>query len=361
MHNMTYRHCITAGSSYEVGFQLGSQLQSDKDLIKDLTTPLFGGQPLPKEMVEKTSALFEKYIPGINEEIKGFSDAVGVSYSDMVIYSSYINLNGGCSHFIVLRDDKAQRKIYHARNYDYNYDERPILITSRTNGKNHNTGFGCKIFGRFDGMNNHGLCVSTSSVDLNHTGRIGNGFVFPMVIRAMLEQCSSVYEAKEMFMEMPYAEYRNFLLSDKSGAGVIIEASPIKKSCRNIEIDSGYGFLCSSNHFTLNSCDEIKPVKNSLIRQARMEEVLKGKRDIALDDIKAILSTRYPDGLAFPYYTSGMGTLWSIIFDPVTLSQYVCFGSPETGTWKLIDQNEALGCNETVVQLNNVEAPNDLY
>jgi predicted choloylglycine hydrolase len=169
MYNMTYRHCIAAGSSYEVGFQLGSQLLSDKDLIRDLTTPLFGGPPFPKELVEKTSALLEKYISGINEEIKGFSDAVNVSYTDMVIYFSYINNPGACSHFIILQNVSRQRKIYHAHNYDFDFSEIPVLITTGTNNKHRSTCFGCKIFGRFDGMNEQGLCVTTSAADVKHT------------------------------------------------------------------------------------------------------------------------------------------------------------------------------------------------
>lgn len=360
MYEMTYRYCVADGTPYEVGFQLGKQLSDDKELIKDLTTPLFG-VPLSKSQVEETAALFEKYIPCINEEIKGFSDAINVSYMDMVIYSSYINIAGGCSHFVVMRGDEQHREIIHARNYDYDYSEPPIMITSRSNGKYHNTGFGCKIFGRFDGMNEHGLCVTTSSVDLKHTGRMGNGFVFPMVVRAMLEQCACAYEAKEMLMGMPYAEYRNFLLSDKSGTAILIEASPNKKSIKNISIDNQYGFLCSSNHFVLEQDSDLQPVRHSIVRQQSMEEVLSAVKNMSLDNVKALLAKRYPDGLAFPYYQDGMGTLWSAIYEPVSSSQQICFGSPESGAWQMIKHSDATGCTKTVVTLNDMESPENFW
>lgn len=361
MYNMTYRHCTAEGTPYEIGYELGMQLVSDKKLIKELTTPLFGGKPLPSKQVEDTATLFEKYIPCINEEIKGFSDAVGVSYLDMVIYSSYLNIQGGCSHFVVVQNDTQPKQIYHARNYDYNFDETPIVITVRRNGKS-STGFGCKIFGRFDGMNDKGLCVTTSSVDVNHTGRIGNGFIFPMVVRAMLDQCSTAYEAKEMLMEMPYAEYRNFLISDKTGTAILVEASPKKKVYKFIHEEDQYKFLCSADHFILNEADEIIPVKHSLIRQQKMEEKLsRDTSKISLNDIKEFLAERYPKGLAFPYYHGGMGTLWSIIYEPSSLSQHICYGSPESGRWNLINQNENSGCIETLVTLFDINAPSDLW
>jgi predicted choloylglycine hydrolase len=359
MHEMIYKHCIAEGAPYKLGYQLGTQLREDKKLISDLTTPMFG-HPLPQKQIEETADLFEKYIPGINDEIKGFSEAANVSYTDMVIYSSYISVTYGCSHFTALREDK-QQGIIHARNYDYDLSEPPVLITARTEGKNHNTGFGCKIFGRFDGMNEKGLCVTTSSVDLRHTGRMGKGFVFPMVVRAILELCACVYDAKEMLMGMPYAEYRNFLLSERSGSALLVEASPDTKEVKSIKVNRPYNYLCSSNHFTLIQNAGLQPVKNSVKRQRKMEEFLSDKRNIAIDSIQAFLAKRYPDGLAFPYYNDGMGTMWSVIYEPASFSQLVCFGSPESGTWRAINRDGAAGCTETTVTLNDVKAPEDLW
>lgn len=360
MHKITYRHCIADGTPYEVGFKLGSQLSEDKNLIKAITTPLFG-QPLPKKQVEETAALFEKFIPGINEEIKGFSDAANVSYTDMVIYSSYINIPGGCSHFVILHENSQGNEIIHARNYDYDYSEVPILITARTSGKNYNTGFNCKIFGRFDGMNEQGLCITTSSVDLKHTGRMCNGFVFPMIVRAMLEQCSCTYEAKEMLMGIPYAEYRNFLLSDKSGTAMLIEVSPDKKLVKNINVDNQYGFLCSANHFILEQDSDLQPVRHSIVRQQQMEQALSSGKTMTLEDVKAFLGTRYPNGLAFPYYREGMGTLWSAIYEPARSVQHICYGSPESGKWEFIKHNEKEGCKKEVIALFDVEAPKEFW
>ncbi len=361
MHEMTYRHCVAEGTPYEVGFQLGKQLSGDKKLIKDMITPLFGGPPLPQKQVEETAALFEKYIPGINEEIKGFSEAANVSYIDMVIYSSYLNIPGGCSHFVLLRENEYLKKIYHARNYDYDYSESPILITARTNGKYYNTGFGCKVFGRFDGINDQGLCVTTSSVDLKFTGCMGNGFIFPMVVRAILEQCACAYEAKEMLMEMPYAEYRNFLLSDKSGAAMLIEVSPNKKTLKNVCLDAHYGYLSSSNHFALEQDTNLQPVQNSIIRKQKMDEILSAGKNMSLDNVKELLAKRYPDGLSFPYYQNGMGTLWSVIYEPDASLQHICFGSPEWGVWRTLKHHDATSYTETVVKLNDLEAPGDLW
>jgi len=361
MYNMKYRHCRVIGSSYELGYALGEQLRSDDELIKGITTPLFGGEPLTAKQVDKTARLFEKYIPGINDEIKGFSDAAGVSFTDMVIYSSYLDISGGCSHFVITRNKDNQKSIIHARNYDYNFSDPLIMITINHESKYDSTGFSCKIFGRFDGINEHGLCVTTSAADVRHEKPFGDGYVFPMVVRALLDTCANVYEAKELLMEIPYAEYRNFIISDKTSAAMLVEASPVKKSYKHIDADDNYGFLCSADHYILDQCDVIRPVEHSIVRQKVMEEKLAKEMIKTPDDVKELLSKRYPEGLSFPYYESGMGTLWSVIYDPLTASQYTCFGSPESGVWEYVDQNCVPGCTEKIVQLFNEQETFNLW
>lgn len=357
LFTMHYRHCTASGTPYEVGRALAGQLKNDGPLIQGLTTPLSGGAPPPHKQAEKTAALFDRYIPGINEEMRGFSEALNLCFLDLVIYSSYLGRLGGCSHLVFRDKGQDKSTILHARNYDYSFDESPLLLTLRTRGNHHNTGFGCKLFGRFDGMNDQGLCVTTSSVDVNHTGAMGEGFVFPMVVRAMLERCASVYEAKELLMELPYAEYRNFLLSDPSGDALLIEASPRHKACRAI---GEAGFLCSADHFALEACEGIQPVRHSLIRQQQMERRLSAPAASA-QDIRTLLRTRYPEGLAFPYYGGGMGTLWSVLYEPGARQQSVCFGSPEYGDWTPVDIQAATGCTQTAVPLRNAPAPDDLW
>ena len=361
MLDVLYRHCVADGTSYEVGYELGKQLADDNKLINDLTTPLFGGPPLSEKQVEEAAAMFEKYIPNINEEIKGFSDAVGAKYTDMVIYSSYLNIQGGCSHFVVTNNKGDKRKMFHARNYDFHYNETPILITARTKGKNRSTGFDCKVFGRFDGMNEQGLCITTSAADVKHTGKMGNGFIFPMAVRAVLDQCSNLYEAKELLMELPFAEYRNFLISDKTGLAVLVEMSPDKKAYKFINTELDNDFLCSANHFILEKHNDIVPVNHSLVRQKKMEEIFAHDNELSLEFVKSVLSTRYPEGLVFPYYQDGMGTLWSVIFEPQSLSQYVCFGSPESNKWFKVNPNKKNGCGKAIVTLVSENAPNDFW
>ncbi|WP_157643565.1 carcinine hydrolase/isopenicillin-N N-acyltransferase family protein [Paenibacillus camerounensis] len=63
-----------------------------------------------------------------------------------------------------------------------------LLSTTRVKGKPAHTGFALQLFGRYDGMNEEGLCITTTS------GRIRpalseTGFVFPGVVRAVLDSC----------------------------------------------------------------------------------------------------------------------------------------------------------------------------
>lgn len=356
---LTYRHCTAAGSPYERGRSLGTQLKGDDRLIACITAPVPGMPRLTAAQVKEKAALFEALVPGINDEIKGFADAVGLPFGDAVIYTSHLDIPGGCSHFAVLHEDDGKQLLFHGRNYDFDTSESPVLVTmGETNGFRH-TGFACKLFGRFDGINERGLAVTTSSADVTHQNPLGNGFVFPLLVRALLERCGTVQEAWTLLRELPYAEYRNLIISDRSGNAMLIEASPEGKSMRQMGPGTGVSFLCSADHFILEGRDRIRPVEHSLVRQEKMEQVL--AQPVGRKELMNLLETPYPGGLAFGYYEGGMGTLWSVLYDHAEGSQSVCFGSPAHGRWQPVKTDGKPGCTETEVKLHNIDAPQGLW
>lgn len=356
---LTYRHCTVKGSAYERGRSLGEQLLGDNELIAGIASPVPGMPKLSAAEVREKAALFEALVPGVNEEIRGFADAVGMHWGDAVIYTSHLIILGGCSHFAVLYENGGKQALCHGRNYDYDTSESPVLVTAEAAEGFRHTGFACKLFGRFDGMNERGLAVTTSSADVNHRNPMGSGFVFPLLVWAMLERCETVQEAFELIRGLPYAEYRNFIVSDRQGNAMLIEASPEGKSIRKMGPGTDVSFLCSADHFILEDRDRIRPVAHSLIRQKKMEQVL--AKPLSRKDLLNLLETPYPEGLAFGYYEGGMGTLWSVVYDHPQGSQKVCFGPAAHGIWQEVPAEGKPGCTQTKVRLYNIDAPEGLW
>jgi predicted choloylglycine hydrolase len=56
-------------------------------------------------------------------------------------------------------------------------------------------------------MNEHGLCITTSAGVINPNYN-EEGFLFPVVVRAILNNCKTVKEAIELLDFMEIADYR---------------------------------------------------------------------------------------------------------------------------------------------------------
>lgn len=65
------------GTPYEAGYQLGKKLLGNEELIRFMTSPFMRGPKLSAEKFETVKQLFDKFSPGLSEEIRGFADAVG--------------------------------------------------------------------------------------------------------------------------------------------------------------------------------------------------------------------------------------------------------------------------------------------
>jgi predicted choloylglycine hydrolase len=100
------------------------------------------------------------------------------------------------------------------RNYDYRADRlEGVLWWTAWTGRRV-IGMSDSLWGLLDGMNDRGLAVS-----LTFGGRraLGSGFGIPLVIRYLLETCSTVAEASPVLERLPYHLAHNLTLLDASG------------------------------------------------------------------------------------------------------------------------------------------------
>lgn len=360
------QHILLTGSSYEVGREL-AEIFSSVDGCRDsfqINDYCLSGQE-EQEMLK----MFDEYCPGINDEIKGLADGLGI-HPRRVLYYAMTYLRPGCSQVAVLPQKTDNGHTLLARNYDFSDSvDEMTLCTTKVAGKYMHLGTSVVRLGRSDGMNEKGLAVSQSSAGLP----VGNfefarkpviaGLQFWAVLRSVLENCRDVDEAIAWSLKMPIAYNINMLVADKTGAAALIETFNGEKAVRRIGKGDAKGYICSTNHVHLPELMAKDPfsMKNSLHRYRLICDTLDEKDNVSLEDLKELFSAKYPEGLGCQYYDDFFGTLHSLVFDVNTCTTEIRWGSPGLNEWSTITLNDTIQMSETIAYISRERAPEGFY
>lgn len=366
MKNYKACHYELKGSSYEVGKSIGAMCLN----IGTAKCQIDKINRFTKEESKQILSLFHQYCPGINEEISGFADALAID--DMqVVYYFMTYLKPGCSQLAVLPSKTKDGHILLARNYEFNDKmEDFALCTTKIDGKYAHIGSSVMQFGRNEGMNEHGLCVSQSSAGFPVTSNLENsrkpaivGLQFWAVIRTLLENCKDVKEAVELAINLPIAYNINLLLGDKSGNAALLETLDGRKAVKYINSETEEQFICSTNHVHLEELIPYEPksMHNSIIRYRLIHEYLGNKNEITKEDLKKLLSNKYPKGLCCHQYNDFFGTLRGMVFDPNNGIVDVCFGSTALNDWHTFKISNPEKYQEFVASIQYEETPINFY
>lgn len=134
------------------------------------------------------------------------------------------------------------------RNYDYHPQLLDgVIFKSAWNGKGVIAMTDC-LWGVLDGMNEDGLAVSLT---FGGDTTVGEGFGIPLILRYILEFCSTVSDAAEVFRRVPTHMTYNITMLDKSGAFLTayiapnrpptIRPIPIATNHQGMNHQKGYG------------------------------------------------------------------------------------------------------------------------
>jgi hypothetical protein len=204
----------------------------------------------------------------------------------------------------------ADGKILVGRNYDFFYHiSKDGAATYATYPEKGYASLGnCDIWvGREDGLNEKGLFIAMTATFLPG---IQAGLAFWFIVRMILDRCATVDEALDLMRSIPHAQSRNYLIADKSGKAVIVEAS-----IQGIETREAInGLLVTTNH---NLCPAFVG-KQMFIPQSSPSryQFLQNLPEacISIDGLKAALNNREQGVCADEIIDGqGMGTLWSIV------------------------------------------------
>ncbi|MDP5274264.1 C45 family autoproteolytic acyltransferase/hydolase [Chengkuizengella axinellae] len=349
---------VTEGTHYEVGKQRAITFKEYySEDISYYTTPMEGRDYLPAAEAHKRMMMIDRICPGFTDEIQGFADEVNIEAEKILCYVNSFHDSPNCCQFAVLPSNTSNGHFYVGRSYEYFVrDERSLCIT-RVKGKPKHMGFSLQNAGRMDGMNEYGLVVSMSSTAYLKPLE-GFGCEFWIAIRAILDRCKNVYEAQCLLEEIPLCTNANILVADTSNHVAIFEIASFSEQKKKINVRKPVGdLIVSTNHYVSHEMKEFDEYHlwNSEIRYSAVwNTLLRESPNLDHDKIKHLLTTKYPFGPCCHFYSSGMGTLRSMIFDITEKKLKVSLGPPDMNPWYAVDFDEPVGMKEIVCSYEDV-------
>ena len=245
------------------------------------------------------TAALDKYMPELVPTWRRLVDLTGGDQLAARMLSlwnapAYVS---GCSQLVLEGDARVL-----IRNYDYDPALFEQVVYSTRFRDRRVIGTADCLWGLLDGMNDHGLVVS-----LTAGGRPGNGpgFAIPLVIRYLLEVCTSVEEVQSVLSRVPVAASYNVTASDASGSTATFFVAP------NSPPEFFDAPLATNHRGTVPEYPELAARFNSVERQG----ILASLRDAGADTDAAKAAFLQP-----PLYTTrfsqGFGTLYTVLYHP---------------------------------------------
>jgi len=352
---VVFTHLVLEGDSYSVGKMQAQMLGRKRERYPFLTSLPPGIKKPSKHEVKEAMEFFDNYCPAINDEIRGVADELCVPVDSISYYvlghSSKPRKKSGfgkCSQFAVNSSASSNGHTYVGCSYDLHPDYNELrLCTTRVRGQAGHIGFSEDFFGRADGVNEYGLCVTTTST-------VGGGFEYHAVVRTILDRCRTVDDALEVISGIPTSHYHNYIIADKHGNAALVELAHSHKCVKRFEPSSSEMLLISTNHYTLPEMlqyDTNRMLQSVIRYEAIMSHLKSAIPKISRKTMRDLLSEPMPKGACCHHYEDLLGTLWAMIFDLDEQSVEICFGAPCMNKWRQLGLDDPVGQTEYLASL----------
>ncbi|MGE5372998.1 MAG: C45 family autoproteolytic acyltransferase/hydrolase [Solirubrobacterales bacterium] len=326
---LSYTVVRTEGTAYEVGYAEGKQiLKQNPDFANTLRNPFF--LESNSRNFNRVLVILKKYDPQLLEEMRGFSDATGIPYQDVVTklstYGFRPPLPFGCTQMAVLSKVTGTGHTLVGRNYDFSdieaLTDRLLIVQTRSDSRS-TLGMSQHVFGRYEGINQDGVYVGISAGW--GKGRTAKGFFFPMVVRVLLDQSQTADDAVALLKRLPLGGSYNYLIADPDHA-YVVEVSPPRIAVRQPE----NCILAATNHYVATSMrkERMRVMANSTLRYRTVIQALNETPPINLARVEKVLSSHGTEGVCMHAYATFLGTMWSAAFDLEKGKAYYSFGAP---------------------------------
>jgi predicted choloylglycine hydrolase len=350
-----YLHIVLDGSGYEAGKQIAEIIGQSPNAKSFFSSAKLDVKKAGFADFDSLKAACEECCPGITDEIQGFADGLGTSPDKVPFWNGVFpsSLSTNCSQVAVLSSATKDRRVYAARSYEWTHKEEDLaLFTTREKGRAKHLGFSCMLFGRYEGLNERGLVVSTTGGGIFGVPFKQRGPMNWLVVRSLLDQCVSVDDALKRLESVPMGGYFSLMLADKQDHAALFEFADGQRSVKRITNDDPEPYVFSVNHFRQPETQEFNRLNCGIIKHSRIRESIITKwyeanaQRISKQDIKSLFATEHPIGLCNHFYNDHFGTLWSMIFDVVQNSVDVCFSAPTHNEYRSSGLNDPTGATE---------------
>lgn len=304
----------------------------------------------------ESGKILRDYFPEVCEEIKGITDAIGVSYQPFLswmlcmgccMYNLEENIPvevRGCTAFAFRAGGGAEgngtapaekARIIYGRNNDL----PPCLqkgckseIYVPKGGNRFHITTSSFVNGE-EGVNEHGLAIAMTFV-MTDLKKIRPGFNSCFIVRYLLEKARDTRQAISLLSRLPVASNCNILLADRSGEMAVVECAPDRKRIRDAECFGEDRIVCTVNSFTSGEMRELDDAGgNDYDSHRRYRTVLEGFADQirkAQDPAEAAKKLLRGDFGFICQYDAwpDFETVWSSVFDLKSLEVFRAEGDP---------------------------------
>lgn len=360
-----FEHINLEGNSYEMG-KLQGKLFKERSLNKNLTslfpsykfmtTATFDSEKSGFESPEEIFEMEEKYCPGIIEELQGFSDSLDINIENLALHYfppfPQDQKKQNCTGLIFLPQITENGHILVGRTYDWLWKEEDNrLCSTRITGKNSHIGFSTLLFGRLEGINEHGLCIiMIGGGAWNTPVKNKRALPFWLPLRGLLENYKTTQEVLDNLLKIPIWTTTNFLIVDHKGHAALVEGNDSEYAVKEIHSKSDEHSLYSTNVYKLPEMIKYNKYNNpwlknvSNVRNEAIEKIIeKNQPNINEKLLKSFMSTEIPQGLCAPWQSGFFGALWAMIFDVNKCTVDICFGTPsyKKNLWQSFSPKES--------------------
>ncbi|HVS34059.1 MAG TPA: C45 family peptidase [Gemmataceae bacterium] len=315
-----------SGSPEQIGAAVGSLALKPSARILSYTRDL-----LRADGIEFTWPLFvangkgmAKHIPAeYRAEMDAIAKASGADPDVVTVANTFFDLKNTfeCSALLIEAPRSATGGVLFGRNLDYpsmGYIHQHTLVTVyRPTGKHAFVSVGFPgLVGVLSGMNDAGLCLAVLEVYDAKDGEPrynGQGVPYALCHRRLLEDCTTIAEAKKVLESMPRTSLLNLAIADKTGTAVF-EITPKQVVQRSSE----QAVCTCTNHFcsaAVRPAAEDVPF-NSVGRLHTLDKVRGGEAKLGVEDLHQQLHA----------VNQGVETLQTMVFEPANLRLHLAFG-----------------------------------
>jgi len=229
---------ILSGKPEEMGEAHGTLALKPAPKVLDYPMGLlkaFGAEGLYGVFLRTGTTMYNRFPDEYRQELDGIAKGSGIDKSKLIIGNTLFDIKKilACSSIMIEADRSATGGPLLGRNLDYpslNYIHEYSLVTVyRPTGKHAFASIGFPgLVGCLSGMNDAGLSLAILEVMELKDGQPrfnAEGMPYALCYRKILEECTTIDEAKKMLDGMKRTTTTNLVLADRKGVAVF-EVTP---------------------------------------------------------------------------------------------------------------------------------------